>query len=80
MSSESYTESEIEFSKNKYGFSQLVRELNNYKYKRVTVQTKNEVFDGVLVYIGQSFINMVSQASLVIIPLKNVLIINVPKI
>ena len=80
MSSESYSESEIEYTKNKYGFTQLVRELNNYKYKRVTVQTKNEVFDGVLVFIGQSFINLVAQASLVIIPLKNVLIINVPKI
>ena len=79
MSSESYTQSEIEYSKNKYGFSQLVTELNNYKYKHVSVQIKNEVFDGVLVSIGQSFINLVSQASLVIIPLKNVLIINVPK-
>jgi len=79
MSSESYTQSEIEYSKNKYGFSQLVTELNNYKYKHVSVQIKNEVFDGVLVFIGQSFINLVSQASLVIIPLKNVLIINVPK-
>ena len=80
MSLESYTETEIEFSKNNYGFAQLVRELNNYKYKHITVQLKNENFDGVLVYIGQSFINLVSQASLVIIPLKNILIINVPKI
>ena len=79
MSPESYVESEIDFSKNKYGFCQLVTELNNYNYKHVTVQIKNEAFDGVLVFIGESFINLVSQASLVIIPLKNVLIINVPK-
>ena len=79
MSSESHAESEIEFSKNRYGFCQLVTELNNYKYKHVTVQIKNEVFNGVLVFIGESFINLISQASLVIIPLKNILIINVPK-
>jgi|OM-RGC.v1.033250466 hypothetical protein len=73
-----HAESQLEFNRNEDGLSQLVRELNSYKYKRVTVQIKTERFEGVLVYVGQSFVNIISQASLVIIPLKNILIINVP--
>ncbi len=65
---------------NEIQISQLTEELRYYLYKHVVIEIKNASFNGVLVRVGQSFINIISEGSLVIIPLNNLLVITCVKL